>query len=149
MNLSRELARCSKMIHMIESDTRLLPLLNHLREQYLAFGDFKVEVQGITGTLNLSNLEQAYKQAMPPCMMQMRERLKTSHHLKYEGRKQLGAFLKRAGLSMEDSLSFWKSSFSGSHVSPDKFDKEDAYALRFLYGNEGHGHGFRAYPACV
>ena len=148
MNLSRELTRCSKVIHLVEQDSRLTPLLNHLREQYLAFGDFKTEGVGITGTLSLQNLEQAYKQAMPPCMMQMRERLKTHHHLKYEGRKQLGAFLKRAGLSVEDSLSFWKSSFLGSHVSPDKFDKEYAYAVRYLYGKEGNGHGFRPF-SCV
>jgi DNA primase large subunit len=100
MNLSRELTRSSKIIHLVEQDTRLVPLLHHLREQYLAFGDFKTEGTGITGTLNLGNLEQAYKQAFPPCMMQMRERLKSHKHLKYEGRKQLGAFLKRAGLSM-------------------------------------------------
>ena len=104
MHLSKQLARMSKVIHLVEADTRLVPLMNHLREQYLAFGDFKQDSVGITGTLSLSNLEQAYKQAFPPCMLQMRDRMKSHHHLKYDGRKQLGAFLKRAGLSVEDSL---------------------------------------------
>jgi DNA primase large subunit len=36
----------------------------------------------------------------------------------------------------------------GSHVTPDKLDKEYAYAVRYLYGNEGNGHGFRPY-SCV
>jgi DNA primase large subunit len=148
MHLNKELARLSKVIHLVEQDKRLVPLLRHLREQYLAFGDFKQEATGITGTLSLSNLEQAYKIAFPPCMLQMRERLKSHHHLKYDGRKQLGAFLKRAGLSVEDSLTFWKSSFMGSHVTPEKFDKEYAYAVRYLYGKEGNGHGFKPF-SCV
>jgi DNA primase large subunit len=148
MHLNKELARLSKVIHLVEQDTRLVPLLQHLRDQYLAFGDFKQEATGITGTLSLSNLEQAYKVAFPPCMLQMRERMKSHHHLKYDGRKQLGAFLKRAGLSVEDSLTFWKSSFMGSHVTPEKFDKEYAYAVRYLYGKEGNGHGFKPF-SCV
>ena len=36
----------------------------------------------------------------------------------------------------------------GSHVTPDKFDKEYAYAVRYLYGKEGNGHGFRPF-SCV
>ena len=148
MALSRELTRLSKVIHLVEQDKRLVPLLNHLREQYLAYGDFKQDATGVTGTLSLKNLNQAANLAFPPCMLQMRERLKSHHHLKYDGRKQLGAFLKRAGLSMEDSLTFWKSSFQGSHVTPDKFDKEYAYAVRYLYGKEGNGHGFRPF-SCV
>ena len=133
------------MIHLVEQDTRLQPILAFLRVQYMAFGAVNESSVAVTGTLNLSNLESAYKQAFPPCMMQMRERMKTTHHLKWDGRKQMGAFLKRAGLTMEDSMSWWKTNFTGSHVTPEKFEKEYAYAVRYLYGKEGNGHGYKPY----
>jgi len=145
MALSATLTRSSKVIHLVERDQRLVALLAFLREQYLAFGNLSQEATGVTGTLNLSNLEAASKQAFPPCMLQMKDRMKSHHHLKWEGRKQLGAFLKRAGLTMEDSMVWWKSSFTGSHVTPEKFDKEYSYALRYLYGKEGNGHGYKPY----
>ena len=73
---------------------------------------------------------------MPPCMMNMVDQLKSKHHLKFEGRKQYGAFLKRAGMPLEESLHYWKKSFTGSHVTPEKFEKEYAYGVRYLCASD-------------
>lgn len=55
------------------------------------------------------------------------------HHLKHQGRQQLGLFLKSIGLSAEDALLFWRQSFSPK-IDGDKFQKEYAYNIRHMYG---------------
>ena len=62
-------------------------------------------------------------------------------HLYYDGREQLGRFLRVAfcfviehqgiGLSMEGALDFCRA------ISIDKFNKDYAYNIRYLYGKEG------------
>ena len=140
--LMKELVRTSRVVHLVEADPRLVPLLTCLRQNYLAFGDFKGTKKIVQGSLNLDNLHDAAKGAFPPCMRNMYNHLKSTHHHKYEARKQYGLFLKRGGLPMQDSLVYWKSQFVGSHVTPDKFDKEYAYGVRYNYGKEGSGKGF-------
>lgn len=58
------------------------------------------------------------------------------HHLRHAGRMQLGLFLKGAGLTLEESLTFWRQSFA-ARTPGDKFDKEYAYNIRHSYGKEG------------
>lgn len=49
---------------------------------------------------------------------------------------QLGLFLKGAGLTMEESLIFWRQSFA-ARTPGEKFDKEYSYNIRHSYGKEG------------
>lgn len=49
--------------------------------------------------------------SFPPCMRQLNDALRSTHHLKYNGRVIYGLFLKAAGLSLEDALTFWRSHF--------------------------------------
>jgi len=74
--------------------------------------------------------------SFPPCMFNMYQALKSKHKLMHDGRLQLGLFLKGIGLSIDDSLRFWKDEFSKS-VGSDKFDKQYAYNIRHYYGKEG------------
>lgn len=48
----------------------------------------------------------------PLCMRGIHNRLRTDHHLKYFARQQYGLFLKGAGLSMDDSIAFFRSEFT-------------------------------------
>lgn len=64
------------------------------------------------------------------------ETLRTKHHAKHGGRLQYGLFLKGIGVTMEDSLRFWREEFS-KMMEPDKFDKAYAYGIRYNYGKEG------------
>jgi len=62
--------------------------------------------------------------------------LATNNHLKHNGRLQYGLFLKGAGLSMEESIAFWKKYFC-KKMPEDKFEKEYVYNIRHNYGKEG------------
>ncbi len=50
---------------------------------------------------------------------------------------QYGLFLKGIGLSMEDSIRFFRQEFTQAHIDGDKFDKEYVYGIRYNYGREG------------
>lgn len=69
-------------------------------------------------------------------MRVLHEALKANNHLKNSGRIQYGLFLKGIGVTLDDSLQFWRKAFS-TKVDIDKFDKQYAYALRHIYGKEG------------
>jgi DNA primase large subunit len=57
---------------------------------------------------------------------------------------QLGLFLKRAGLSLEESLAFWKQAFA-PRTGGEKFEKEYAYNVRHSYGQEGRRKDYEAH----
>ena len=69
-------------------------------------------------------------------MRNLYDNLKINHHLKHEGRIQLGLFLKGGGLSFEDSFAFWKNEFT-KKMTNDQFEKSYAYNIRYNYGKEG------------
>jgi DNA primase large subunit len=70
--------------------------------------------------------------------------LKQQHHLKHFGRLQMGLFMKGIGLTMEESLSFWKSEFTRKKdIDGDKFEKNYAYNIRHSYGAEGKRNDYR------
>lgn len=52
------------------------------------------------------------RHSYPLCMRQLHKSLKETHHLRHWGRMQYGLFLKGIGLSLEDSLKFWRQEFS-------------------------------------
>lgn len=62
--------------------------------------------------------------------------LTKNSHLKHDGRLQYSLFLKGVGLSLEESLNFWKKKFA-KKTPEDKFEKEYAYNFRHTYGQEG------------
>lgn len=45
-------------------------------------------------------------------MLRLHHALRENHHLRHGGRMQYGLFLKGAGLTLEQSLAFWKSEFT-------------------------------------
>ena len=79
-------------------------------------------------------------------MRRMYMKLCDTSHLYYDGREQLGRFLRVAfcfviehqgiGLSMEGALVFFQKHFCRA-ISIDKFNKDYAYNIRYLYGKEG------------
>eukprot|EP00741_Cyanophora_paradoxa_P015128 tig00020848_g14599.t1 len=114
-------------------DTRLEKQFAALQDSsansYISGGAHKKE-------FNLQTLEMHAERSFPLCMLNLHKKLRENHHLKHGGRMQLGLFLKGCGLSLEDSLAFWRSEFS--KIMPvDKFDKEHAYNIRHNYGREG------------
>ena len=61
--------------------------------------------------------------------------LRKNDHLKHFGRLQYTLFLKGIGLSLEDALIFWRTSFRKK--TDDEFNKEYKYNVRHSYGDVG------------
>lgn len=55
-------------------------------------------------------------------MRHLHETLRSTHHLKHGGRIQYGLFIKGIGLSLENSLKFWREEFS-KNMDIDKVGK--------------------------
>ncbi|KAN0030119.1 hypothetical protein ACTA71_009880 [Dictyostelium dimigraforme] len=84
------------------------------------------------------------KTSFPMCMKVMYDSLVETSRLKYEGRLQFGSFLKGIGLPYEESINFWRMSFS-KRVSNTDFDKEYLYNIRHSYGLEGKSTNYSPY----
>lgn len=87
-------------------------------------------------SISLKDIEDHSESTFPLCMTMVHRFLTRDSHLKHNGRLQYGLFLKGLGLTLDESLQFWKSKFS-SKVTGDKFDKEYSYSIRHNYGMEG------------
>eukprot|EP00760_Papus_ankaliazontas_P025277 PhM_4_TR2600/c0_g1_i1/m.74127/K02685/PRI2; DNA primase large subunit len=94
------------------------------------------------GTVKPSDIEHLAMKHFPPCMQQLHEQLKRDKHLKFHGRWQYGTFLKRIGLSMEDSIEFFGAMDA---MGIEKFRKSSyAYSIRHYYGKEGKHTSYSA-----
>lgn len=68
-------------------------------------------------------------------MRNLHTTLRKNSHLKHFGRLQYTLFLKGIGLTMEDSLLFWRQSFK--IITDETFNKEYRYNVRHAYGDVG------------
>jgi DNA primase large subunit len=60
-------------------------------------------------------------------MRNLHEALKNNHHLRHFGRLQYALYLKGIGLSLEESLRFFRTEFSRGAISVDKVSKVSTY----------------------
>eukprot|EP00756_Hemistasia_phaeocysticola_P025699 Hpha_TRINITY_DN16017_c0_g4::TRINITY_DN16017_c0_g4_i2::g.118109::m.118109/K02685/PRI2; DNA primase large subunit len=83
---------------------------------------------------------------MPLCMRQLDRHARKFHHLKWDGRFQYGIFLKRIGLSLEDSIRFFGETLTlRGGGTPEKFNKGPyGYNVRHWYGKEGKKTSYNA-----
>ncbi|ETO20938.1 hypothetical protein RFI_16268 [Reticulomyxa filosa] len=63
------------------------------------------------------------------------DKLREEGHAKHGSRMQFGLFLKGIGMSLPESLQFWKKALR--QTSSEKFAREYAYNVRHNYGQEG------------
>lgn len=152
----------AKALPRLDEDTRLIPILSHLSMGFMAgiTSDYTFATSADGEAITAEMVPELAIQSFPLCMRQMQDTLKTSKHLKHEGRQQYGLFLKvrfayrssmvgevhslrkcalphlqGIGLSVEEALAFWRKSFST--ITDDKFNKEYRYNVRHQFGLEG------------
>jgi DNA primase large subunit len=147
MKLSIELVKAYKYLPAILKDQRiqsmLLALSNH---NAIDFNIYEVKAPADSDKINLADLDYHARLSFPPCMKALHQMLKQQHHLKHYGRLQYGLFLKGVGLTMEESLTYWKREMTKKHdIDSEKFEKNYAYNIRHSYGAEGKRNDYRPY----
>ncbi|XP_057651141.1 DNA primase large subunit-like [Diorhabda carinulata] len=106
--------------------------LVHCIPQYIPVLNFGSELD----SLGLDNIDQFADHHFPLCMRNLHKTLRTNHHLKYDGRMQLGVFLFWLGLSFEDAMEFWKNEFV-KKMPEDLFNRKHTYLFKHQYGLVG------------
>ena len=120
---------------------QLMALSNH---NAIDFNLFEPKAPTGEDKIRLSDLDYYSRRHMPPCMKTLFTALKNKHHLKHYGRLQLGLFLKGVGLTLDESLRFWKTEFTRKNdIDGDKFEKQYAYNIRHSYGQEGKRNDYK------
>lgn len=84
------------------------------------------------------------KEFFPPCMSHLLSVLRNNHRLSYAWRYRFSLFLKDIGLSVDESIEFWRTEYSKScsaQASCKHSWKENQrkyrYSIRHMYGLEG------------
>lgn len=130
-----------RLLPEVENDERFRMILKELHTSYTG-KDYRVPK---SGQVPIESLDQLSKKSFPLCMRYCHDNLRSTHHLKYAGRQQYGLFLKAIGVTMEDSLQFWRSELTRGKVTLEKFEKEYAYNIRHNYGKEGSRVNYAAH----
>jgi len=148
VRLSRSLTENARAFHnkAEEESERLGPLLQNLTNAYLGPAFASGSTAG--GRITLDQLPAVMNSSTPLCMRNAYNILKDIHHLKHDGRMQFGLFLKGIGVTMEDSVAFWREEFMKGGKTSEQFDKQYAYNVRHNYGAEGKRTNYTPY-SCV
>ncbi|KFM26884.1 putative DNA primase large subunit [Auxenochlorella protothecoides] len=123
---------------------RLAPIVESLSQRYLGPDYSDPEKRGVTGQVAASDIPRLAQESFPLCMQVMAQALHESHHLKHDGRMQLGLFLKGIGLPLEEAVRFWRAEMAAT-APGEKFDKEFLYNVRHNYGKEGNRRDYTPY----
>lgn len=107
----------------LDSDERLVSLLHDFDKRYTG-KDYSSRKTEDMCRITPDMIDSLATKSFPPCMRQLNDTLRTTHHLKYNGRVIYGLFLKAAGLNLEDALFFWRSHF---------LHNMDVDTVRFLF----------------
>ncbi|KAF1741348.1 hypothetical protein MXB_4550, partial [Myxobolus squamalis] len=108
-HLYKECEKLVSNIHRIEEDDRLLLRLSNIIS-YHESNTFDYKNTNYE-KVNINNIDGICDESFPPCMYCAHQNLKREGHLKHQGRIQYGLFLKGIGLTLEESLVFWRKYF--------------------------------------
>lgn len=137
--LARGLEEHYRMLPQLEQDERLWDLITSVHTSYTG-KDYTLGSNDVA----IENLDNLAKKSFPLCMRMCHDSLRHTHKLKHQGRLQYGLFIKGIGVTMEDSIRFFREEFT-KVVDPEKFDKQYLYNIRYNYGKEGKRKNFTPY----
>lgn len=130
----------------IKSDKSLRPIIRELRD-YIKLNEkdfikrFETEISPKGRLFQRLNL-------FPECMNQLISILTEKGHLGHGERLQLGLFLKKLGMPMEDQKRFWyQKAVDNIGLTFEEFDSKVGYTIDHLYGKAGGGTDYEA-PKC-
>ena len=138
--LDATLDATARALPRLDEDDRLFPILAHLST---GFNQQEYDTtSNVTGSaITAKSIDGLVNPHFPLCMSHLHNTLKRTHHLKHFSRLQYTLFLKGIGLSIDESIAFWRTNFS--NITDDKFNKEYRYNIRHAYGLEGNRRNYR------
>uniref|UniRef100_A0A0N5CEV9 DNA primase large subunit n=1 Tax=Strongyloides papillosus TaxID=174720 RepID=A0A0N5CEV9_STREA len=143
-NIAASMARQNRMLSSLQEEERLIPILKNITNKTYVGKTYNGGDNQLDENITPKSIDQLCKDHFPPCMRNIHNNLKIVGHLRHGARCQYTAFLRGIGMSLENTLSFFRSAFS-KKVDFDKFNKEYAYNIRHIFGKEGHHRGMKAY----
>jgi DNA primase large subunit len=114
--------------HSFGQDERIAPLLGLWSNGYLSSSSSSF---GTGAVIDISKIDSIADAHYPLCMRTTHRALRANHHLMHGGRMQYGLFLKGIGVTLDDSLSLWRSEFTKKPDIDEKiFNSRYAYNIR-------------------
>lgn len=95
-------------------------------------------------SVEVEDLDRLSQTSFPLCMRSLYDSIKATHHMKHFGRLQFGLFLKGIGLSLDNSIRYWKGEFT-KLMDEDKFNKQYLYNIKHMYGTIGKMTNYTPY----
>uniref|UniRef100_A0A8D8TGQ6 DNA primase large subunit n=1 Tax=Cacopsylla melanoneura TaxID=428564 RepID=A0A8D8TGQ6_9HEMI len=139
----------------IQDDLRMIHLFKEIKLSYIMFrsaDSFSDNEQSV----KIIKFDQVDKESVnfSPCIANVHKILRTIHRLKHNDRFYFSLFLKNIGMTLNESILFWKAEYSQvsccssvcSH-SWQKNERKYIYGIRHLYGLEGSRKRYSA-PDC-
>ncbi len=83
----------------------------------------------------------------PLCMKVLLSRYEATGYLSHGERLQLGLFLKKLGMTLEEQLQFWYKAVDNLGMSWEEFERKGGYHIKHIYGVVGSRKDYEA-PKC-
>ncbi len=110
----------------------------------------KTKLSSDLSTLGIGEGEEIFSkpELFPPCILELLGILRSKGHLSHVENWQLGTFLKKAGMTIEDQQRFWyNNSVDNVGMSFDEFVRRVGYQIKHIYGEVGGGIDYSP-PSC-
>ncbi|KAF8441975.1 eukaryotic and archaeal DNA primase, large subunit-domain-containing protein [Terfezia claveryi] len=138
--LDAALELTARSLPRLDEDDRIIPILNHLSLDFTQ-PEYNTPANLTGAAITAKSIDGLVNPHFPLCMSHLHNTLKRTHHLKHFGRLQYTLFLKGIGLSPDEAITFWRTSFST--ITDDKFTKDYRYNIRHAYGLEGNRRNYK------
>ncbi|MFX0090351.1 MAG: hypothetical protein ACFFBD_01215 [Candidatus Hodarchaeota archaeon] len=123
----------------IEADLEVDRVTRHLQPRLLDYIQLQGEDdEGLHFQLDTTTELVANFEYYPPCMAYLQQEFEITRYLTHSKRLQLGWFLKRIGMDIEQQIQFWwEKSADNVGKSFENFMRKSGYQIRHIYGLTG------------
>ncbi|MHA1197900.1 MAG: hypothetical protein ACTSQF_00890 [Candidatus Heimdallarchaeaceae archaeon] len=138
-----------KSKELVESNKSLDETVKPIREKITEIAR-QTKLKGDFSSLGIGEGEDIFSkpELFPPCILELISILKSKGHLSHVENWQLGTFLKKAGMTVEDQQRFWyNNSVDNVGTTFDEFKRRIGYQIKHMYGEVGGGIDYSP-PSC-